>query len=95
MYAMLHDLSSSQAGTSSLRVCVSGGDLGKVDEDGYFCIVDRKQGVTATPAELRAFVREQMAPYKYPRRVWLAPGLPGGPTGKFLRREGQPPGDLR
>jgi acyl-coenzyme A synthetase/AMP-(fatty) acid ligase len=80
---------------SGLRVCVSGGGLGKVDEDGYFCIVDRKQGVTATPAELRAFVREQMAPYKYPRRVWLVPGLPGGPTGKFLRREGQPPEDLR
>ena len=51
--------------------------------------------MTATPAELRAFVREQMAPYKYPRRVWRLPGLPGGPTGKFLRREGQPPEDLR
>ena len=54
-----------------------------------------KPGVTATPAELRAFVREQMAPYKYPWRVWLVPGLPTGPTGKILRREGQPPEDLR
>ena len=51
--------------------------------------------MTATPAELRAFVGEQMAPYKYPRRVWRLPGLPGSPTGKFLRREGQPPEDLR
>jgi len=54
-----------------------------------------KPGVTATPAEPRAFAREQMAPYKYPRRVWLVSGLPGGPTGKILRREGQPPEDLR
>lgn len=54
-----------------------------------------KPGVTATPAELRAFAREQMAPYSYPRRVWLVPGLPKGPTGKLLRREVQPPEDLR
>ena len=54
-----------------------------------------KPGVTATPAELRASARERMAPYKYPRRVWLVPGLPRGPTGKILRREGQPPEDLR
>ena len=121
------------------------GDLGRVDEDGYFYIVDRKKdmiirggfnvypreveevlyghpavaeaavigipheelgeevgaavtlkpGATATPAELRAFAREQMAPYKYPRYVWLVPGLPKGPTGKILRREVQPPEELR
>jgi len=117
------------------------GDLGRVDEDGYFYIVDRKKdmiirggfnvypreveevlyehpavaevavvgiphdelgeevgaavtlkpGATATPAELRAFAREQMAPYKYPRYVWLVPDLPKGPTGKILRREVQLP----
>ena len=121
------------------------GDLGRVDEDGYFYIVDRKKdmiirggfnvypreveevlyehpavaevavigilhdelgeevgaavtlkrGAVATPAELRAFAREQMAPYKYPRFVWLVAGLPKGPTGKILRREVQPPEDLR
>ncbi len=54
-----------------------------------------KPGVTAMPAELGAFAREQMAPYKYPRRVWLVPGLPSGPTGRILRREGQPSEDLR
>jgi long-chain acyl-CoA synthetase len=121
------------------------GDLGRVDEDGYFYIVDRKKdmiirggfnvypreveevlyehpavaeaaviglpddelgeeigaavtlklGATVTPAELRAFARERIAPYKYPRRVWLVPGLPKSPTGKILRREVQPPKDPR
>ena len=54
-----------------------------------------KPGVTVTSAGLRAFAREQMAPYKYPRPVWLVPGLPSGPASKILRREGQPPEDLR
>jgi long-chain acyl-CoA synthetase len=57
--------------------------------------VPLKPGMTTTPAEWRAFAREQMAPYKDPRRVWLVPGLPSGPTGKILRREGQLPEDLR
>lgn len=54
-----------------------------------------KPGVTVTSAGLRAFAREQMAPYKYLRPVWLVPGLPSGPASKILRREGQPPEDLR
>ena len=56
--------------------------------------VTLKPGVTATTAELRAFAREQMAPYKYPRHVWFVPGLPKGPTGKILRREVHPPKEL-
>src|SRR5215472_6787652 len=121
------------------------GDLAKVDEDGYFYIVDRKKdmiirggynvypreveevcyehpavaeatvigiphtelgeevgaalklkpGATATPTELRAFVQDRVAAYKYPRHVWLVAELPKGPTGKILRREVQPPQDLR
>jgi long-chain acyl-CoA synthetase len=54
-----------------------------------------KPGTTATPADLRAFVRDRVAAYKYPRHVWLLPELPKGPTGKILRREVQPPEDLR
>ena len=50
-----------------------------------------KPGATATPEELRAFVRDRVAAYKYPRRVWLVDALPKGPTGKILRREVQPP----
>src|SRR5262249_23226366 len=98
------------------------GDLGRVDEDGYFSIVDRKKeliirggynvypreieevlyehpavaeaaviGVPdttlgeevgaaivlrpdrpATVDEIRAYVKDRVAPYKYPRHVWLA-----------------------
>ena len=44
-------------------------------------------GATATPEELRAFARDRVAAYKYPRRVWLVDALPKGPTGKILRRE--------
>ncbi|MGO9078043.1 MAG: long-chain-fatty-acid--CoA ligase [Streptosporangiaceae bacterium] len=121
------------------------GDLARVDEDGYYFIVDRKKdliirggynvypreveevlyehpavaeaavvgladealgedigaavtlkpGATATPEELQAFVRERIAPYKYPRYVWLVPELPKGPSGKILRREVRAPQDAR
>lgn len=117
------------------------GDLGRVDEDGYLSIVDRKkdliirggynvypreieevryehpdvaeaaviglphdelgeeagaavalhEGATATPDELREFVRGQVAAYKYPRAVWLLDELPKGATGKILKREIEPP----
>jgi long-chain acyl-CoA synthetase len=120
------------------------GDLARVDDDGYYYIVDRKKdliirggynvypreieevlyehpavaeaavigiahpelgeeigaavavkpGASATPEELRGFVKEKVAAYKYPRHVWLVAELPKGPTGKILRREVQPPGEL-
>jgi long-chain acyl-CoA synthetase len=113
------------------------GDVGRVDEDGYFYIVDRtkdmiirggynvypreiedvlyehpavaeaavigiphdslgeevgaavalKKGATATPEELRDYVKARVAAYKYPRLVWLVDALPKGPTGKLLKRE--------
>ena len=117
------------------------GDMGRVDEDGYFFIVDRKKdliirggynvypreieevlyehpavreaavlgvphdeygeevgaavalkdGASATPEELRDYVKEQVAAYKYPRQVWIVDDLPKGPTGKILKREIEPP----
>lgn len=39
------------------------------------------------PAELRAWARERLAPYKSPRRIWTVDELPKGPTGKILKRE--------
>jgi long-chain acyl-CoA synthetase len=121
------------------------GDLARVDEDGYYFIVDRKKeliirggynvypreieevlhehpavaeaavigiphaelgeevgaavalkpGAAATPEELRAFAKERVAAYKYPRHVWLVPELPKGPTGKILRRAVRPPEELQ
>ena len=121
------------------------GDLAKVDEDGYFYIVDRKKDMiirggfnvypreveevlyehpavaeaavigiphdelgeeigaavalkvdgAVTAEELIAFTRDRIAPYKYPRHIWMVPGLPKGPTGKILRREVKYPQDAR
>jgi long-chain acyl-CoA synthetase len=53
-----------------------------------------KPGAEATPEELRAFCRERVAAYKYPRHVWLEAALPKTATGKLLRREVVPPEGL-
>ena len=42
---------------------------------------------------LRAYVKERVAAYKYPRKVWFVDELPKGPTGKILKREVEPPGE--
>jgi long-chain acyl-CoA synthetase len=49
--------------------------------------VSLKSGAQATADELRDFVKEQVAAYKYPRHVWIVDELPKGPTGKILKRE--------
>jgi long-chain acyl-CoA synthetase len=49
-------------------------------------LVTLKDGATATPEELRDFVADKIAAYKYPRVVRLG-ALPKGPTGKILKRE--------
>lgn len=46
-----------------------------------------RPGSTATPEALQAYVREELAAYKYPRTIWVRDSLPKGPTGKILRRE--------
>jgi long-chain acyl-CoA synthetase len=120
------------------------GDMAKVDEDGYFFIVDRKkdmiirggynvypreieevlyehpavrevavlgvpddslgeevaavialkEGQEATEDELRAHAKEQVASYKYPRKIWFVDDLPKGPTGKILKREIEIPAEV-
>jgi long-chain acyl-CoA synthetase len=112
------------------------GDVGRVDEDGYFFIVDRKKdliirgGYNVYPREieevlyehpavreaavigiphdelgeevaaavalkegeqlsaddLQAYVKAQVAAYKYPRTIWFVDELPKTPTGKILKR---------
>ncbi|HEY4456915.1 MAG TPA: long-chain fatty acid--CoA ligase [Pseudonocardiaceae bacterium] len=54
-----------------------------------------KPGNDASTEELRDYVKARVAPYKYPRHVWLMESLPKGPTGKILKREIQPPDGVR
>lgn len=113
------------------------GDIAKMDEDGYFYIVDRKKdliiaggynivpreveevlfaypavmeaavvgvphprrgetvkafivlvdGETATEDEIKAYCRENLAPYKIPRLIEFRDELPKSGVGKVLRRE--------
>ncbi len=46
-----------------------------------------KPGESATPEEITAFVKERVAPYKYPRIINVIDELPKGATGKILKRE--------
>ncbi|MEA2647351.1 MAG: long-chain acyl-CoA synthetase [Chloroflexota bacterium] len=113
------------------------GDIGYVDDEGFFFIVDRKKemiirgGFNVYPREieeviyafptvaeaavigipdekfgeevvavvapkpgetididaLKAFVKERVAAYKYPRKIEVVKELPKGPTGKIMKRE--------
>jgi o-succinylbenzoate---CoA ligase len=49
-------------------------------------VVPRDPAHPPTLAELRAFVRERLAPAKAPRELVLVPELPRSPSGKLLRR---------
>jgi long-chain acyl-CoA synthetase len=53
-----------------------------------------KSDAQATPQELRDFVKQRVAAYKYPRHVWFVDELPKGPTGKILKREITPPDEI-
>jgi long-chain acyl-CoA synthetase len=120
------------------------GDMAKVDEDGYFFIVDRKKeliirggynvypreveevlyghpavqeaavvgmpddkmgeevgaavvlkpGEDVSTDELRDYVKNEVANYKYPRKIWIVDELPKGPTGKILKREVEVPSEV-
>ncbi len=62
--------------------------IGKTDADGLTktkAFVVLKNGVLATEAELQAFVKEKLAPYKYPRFIEFLPELPKTATGKIQR----------
>jgi long-chain acyl-CoA synthetase len=49
-------------------------------------VVVLRQGACATPEELSQFVKERVAPYKYPRSIQLVKELPKSHTGKILRK---------
>jgi long-chain acyl-CoA synthetase len=50
-----------------------------------------KDGQEISAEELQAFVKDQVAAYKYPRSIWFVDELPKGPTGKILKREIETP----
>ena len=52
-----------------------------------------KPGEKVSPEDLKAFAKERLAAYKYPRTVWIVDELPKGPTGKILRREVSAPAE--
>ncbi|MEJ7686156.1 MAG: benzoate-CoA ligase family protein [Variovorax sp.] len=62
--------------------------IGKQDADGLTktkAYVVLKSGRSATDEELKAFVKERLAPYKYPRFVEFVDELPKTATGKIQR----------
>jgi long-chain acyl-CoA synthetase len=46
-----------------------------------------RPNTSADPDEIREFVKERLAAYKYPRHVWFTEQLPKGSTGKILKRD--------
>ncbi|MGZ5714355.1 MAG: AMP-binding enzyme, partial [Caldimonas sp.] len=62
--------------------------IGTEDKDGLtkskaFVVV--KPGAAVTDAELKTFVKERLAPYKYPREIEFLDELPKTATGKIQR----------
>ena len=53
-------------------------------------VISLKPGQTVTTDEIRAFARERMAAYKYPRVVEIMDDLPKTTSGKIMRRLLQP-----
>lgn len=49
-------------------------------------VIVRRPGVTTTAEEIRDYVKERVAPYKYPRIIRFVPDLPKTNTGKILKR---------
>jgi long-chain acyl-CoA synthetase len=55
------------------------------EEVGAAVVLKKDESLDAD--ELKSYVKEQVAAYKYPRKVWFVDDLPKGPTGKILKRE--------
>jgi long-chain acyl-CoA synthetase len=49
-------------------------------------VVSLKEGESVEADEIQAFVKEQVAAYKYPRHIEIIDDLPKGPTGKIFKR---------
>ena len=69
-----------------LEVAVVGVPHRTLGEEVAALVVGRP-GTVPEPVDIRAYARDRVAAYKYPRRVLVVDSLPKGPTGKILRRE--------
>lgn len=49
--------------------------------------VSLREGASGDLEEIKQYVKDRVAAYKYPRTVWVLDELPKGPTGKILKRE--------
>jgi long-chain acyl-CoA synthetase len=52
-----------------------------------------KEGTSIEPDELREYMKQRVAAYKYPRVIWMVEELPKGPTGKIIKREIEVPAE--
>jgi len=62
--------------------------IGAADKDGLVkskAFVVLKEGERASEAELQAFVKDRLAPFKYPRTIEFVAELPKTATGKIQR----------
>jgi long-chain acyl-CoA synthetase len=53
-----------------------------------------RDGAEASADDIRAYAKERVAAYKYPRKIWFPDELPKGPTGKILKREIEVPSEV-
>jgi acetyl-CoA synthetase len=53
----------------------------------FIVVADGYEPDEALAEELKAYVKAELAPYKYPRRVEFVEALPRTPTGKIRRVE--------
>ncbi|MHA7124881.1 long-chain-fatty-acid--CoA ligase [Janibacter indicus] len=49
--------------------------------------VSLREGASGDLEEIKQYVKDRVAAYKYPRTIWVLDELPKGPTGKILKRE--------
>ena len=62
--------------------------IGVTDAEGLTktkAFVVLKSGAQASEADLKAFVKDRLAPYKYPRQIEFVAELPKTATGKIQR----------
>src|SRR5215210_4006602 len=62
---------------------VEKGEVGEIAIKGHNVM----KGEECTEDDLREHCKEQVANYKYPRKIWFEDELPKGPTGKILKKE--------